>query len=57
MRARRSLQQLELDYEDLQCAWRMTLDVEPVAWDRLLQVHRELLIIERTFRLHARSLP
>jgi hypothetical protein len=57
MRPRRSLQQLELDFADLQWAWRLVLDNEPIAWERLVEIHGELLLIERTFRLHSRDLP
>ena len=57
MRARRSLQQLELDFADLQCAWRISLDTDPILWERLAVIHSELLLIERIFRLHTRELP
>lgn len=56
MPPRRSLRKLELDYADLQQAWRRVLDTERLDWTRLVQIHGELLLIERCFRLHRRSL-
>jgi hypothetical protein len=57
MPPRRSLQQLALDYAGLQQAWGRVLSNEPIAWTRLVEIHGELLLIERCLRLHHRSLP
>ena len=48
----RPLAQIALDYKDLQQAWYVTLDAEPIAWDKLVQIHGELLRLEAILRMH-----